>query len=124
MILPRVFTYAQDSGAGVTGAPFTRYLAVRMGSMSIQAGLPVGPDARSEGDIERIELPGGRCAVTLHTGPYDILSETHAVLEAWLREQGHALGPTCREVYLTDPATQPDPAKWQTQIVMPLPHPA
>jgi effector-binding domain-containing protein len=65
--------------------------------------------------------------VLRHVGPYDGLREAHARLYAWGKERGlrwqgldRAKGTECLarfESYLTDPATEPDPNRLQTDVV-------
>lgn len=69
--------------------------------------------------VRAAELPGGAAAVAIHTGPYETLGETHAAIERWLDERKLAAGAPW-ETYITDPATTPNPAEWQTEIVYPL----
>jgi effector-binding domain-containing protein len=69
-------------------------------------------------------LPGGRYVTLLHTGPFDGLVAANAALQDWAREQGIALESSADgarwngrvEHYLTDPAEEPDQAKWQVEV--------
>ena len=119
-VLPAVLAFAGSRGIAVEGAPFSRYHTMDEGTLDLEAGLPVGDRAGGEGDIVASELPGGKVAVTWHVGPYDALGETHQALQAWAREHGHRVGSGPWEVYVTDPASEPDPSKWRTQIFLPL----
>jgi effector-binding domain-containing protein len=79
-----------------------------------------------EGRVRAGVLPGGRYAVLRHTGPYDGLIASNAALLGWADEQGIALdswdtaeGTAWRaraEHYLTNPAEEPDPAKWEVDV--------
>ena len=55
-----------------------------------------------------------------HTGPYEKLADAHKALMGYaqankLEQKG---GPW--EVYWTDPGMVPDPAKWRTQLFLPV----
>ena len=122
-VLPAVFGYAMEAGLAMTGPPFVRYVSQSAAFFDIEAGVPLAeaavvPDDRS--DIIAGSLPAGDAAVTIHVGPYDQLGDAHIALDRWAEE--HALkaagGPW--EIYLTDPTEVPDPANWQTQVVLPL----
>ena len=39
---------------------------------------------------------------------------------AWLTQEKRVPGAQMWEIYLTDPAQEPDPAKWRTQICWPV----
>ena len=118
-ILPRVFTFAQQTGIPLAGPPFTRYLEMGRGTATIEAGFAVGVAGKSEGDIVASELPGGNAAVAIHVGAYDRLEDTHAIVATWLDAQKLAAGAPW-EVYVTDPGETPDPKDWKTEVVYPI----
>jgi AraC family transcriptional regulator len=118
-ILPTVWAFAQQRGIALAGPPFTRYVEMGRGLMTVEAGLPIATPARGEGDIVTGELPGGTAAVAMHVGPYDTLATTHAAIERWLDDNKQSAGAPW-EVYITDPATTPNPAEWQTEVIYPL----
>ena len=118
-VLPAVWRFAQQHGVAFAGQPFTRYLSVGLGRVAIEAGLPITSAATGAGEIVASELPGGAVAVATHVGPYERLAETHAEVQRWLDEHSLEAGAPW-EVYVTDPATTPDPAAWRTDIFYPL----
>jgi AraC family transcriptional regulator len=81
--------------------------------------IPDGVDTDAEHPVKT--LPGGRCAVLLHTGPYSELHIAWRWLYAeWLPKSGETpadLPPF--EHYLND-CRQLPPAAWQTAICVPL----
>ena len=103
--------------------------------LQIEMGVPVataidggGSDGDS-GDGGRITpgvLPAGRYAVLRHTGPYDGLIASNAALQRWAEEHGITFdswdtpeGTAWRaraEHYLTNPAAEPDPSKWEVDV--------
>ena len=119
-VLPRAFQHAMKSGAQATGMPFTRYLRVAGEQLSIEAGVPVTKTVAANGDVVASELPGGRAVKTVHVGPYDTLPATHAALKAWATSNGEKPRDDAWEIYVTDPSTQPDPQKWETEVYLPL----
>ena len=68
----------------------------------------------------RLVLPGGRAAQVVHVGSFATLERTYTALQAWMAERGLTPGPVVWERYLSDPATEPDPATWRTLIVWPI----
>jgi effector-binding domain-containing protein len=115
--------YGWLGAAGVTplGMPWTRYLSVGAEEVELEVGAPVGiqqPPVPS-GMVTGV-LPAGEVAATLHVGPYDRLPEAYAAIHAWLGAQG--LGPSGAmwEVYENGPDTEPDPARWRTQVCFPF----
>ena len=119
-ILPAIFTYATGAGISFAGPPLCRYTSFSPGHIELEAGIPVAPGARGEGDIVLGELPAGPAATTVHVGPYDNLQHAHAAIEAWLEANNETSAGGPWESYVTDPGEVPNPAEWRTQVVHPL----
>ncbi len=122
--LPAVFMHCQSNNIAMAGPPFTRYLAMTRGSVTIAAGMPITAPSEDAGEgdglISACDLPGGDIAVTVHVGPYQTLGETHAALEAWVKAQGRQPAGPPWETYITDPGEVPNPADWRTEVCLPL----
>lgn len=118
--LPAVFAHCQGHQIALAGPPFTRYLEMSHGHFTIEVGMPVARVATSEGEIAARELPGGSVAVAIHSGPYQLLGDTHTAVEAWVRAQGLEPSGPAWESYLTDPGSTPDPADWRTEVCLPV----
>ena len=118
--LGKAFPYAMRIGAPLAGRPFTRYLSTGPGLFAMESGCVVAAATPGEGDVEAAMLPGGPAAVAMHGGSYETLGETYAETERWVEKNGFTLGGAPWESYITDPAEQPDPANWRTEIYWPL----
>lgn len=118
--LGKVFLHAQRAGAAIVGQPFTRYLEWGPGLVSIEAGLPIATRVEGEGDVRAEVLPAGRTAITTHLGPYEQLLDAHAAVQQWIEDHGHRSMGSPWEVYVTDPAEEPDPRSWRTDIFWPI----
>jgi AraC family transcriptional regulator len=119
-MLPAVYGWCQQHGVPFASPPFTRYVEMGRGMMTIEAGLAIAAPSDGEGDIVATELPGGPAVVAIHEGGYDTLEHTHAAIERWIEEQKLEAGGAPWEVYLTDPGSTPDPKDWRTEVVYPL----
>ncbi|MGH8216999.1 MAG: helix-turn-helix domain-containing protein [Steroidobacteraceae bacterium] len=119
-MLGTVFLHAQRAGATLVGQPLTRYLEWGPGLVSIEAGLPIAARIEGEGAVLAEALPGGRTAVTTHHGPYAQLLDAHAAVQQWIEENGHRTTGSPWEVYVTDPADEPDPKNWRTDVFWPI----
>jgi len=96
------------------------------GELQIELGVPVGTKVGDGGRVRSGVLPGGRYVVLRHVGPYDGLVASNAALQRWAQQQGVGLdswdtaeGTAWRgrvEHYLTNPAAEPDRAKWETDV--------
>lgn len=119
-----VFAWLAAKGIAPAGPPFWRYTMVDMEhSLEVEAGVPVAsPVAGDDGRVLAGVLPAGRYVTMRHVGPPDSLAGATGELLSWASSKGLTFdtdGTTwgCRlEIYLTDPATQPDMTKWETEL--------
>lgn len=105
--------------AAPAGPPFARFHMLGSGRFEVEAGFPVNSPIEPAGDLQPSGLPGGQVAVTVHVGPYDQMEPAYQALASWVTDHGGNLAGDAWEVYFSDPATQPDPATWRTEIVQP-----
>jgi len=124
---PELFGWLAGNGIAVGGAPFIRYLVIDMaGELRIELAAPVGAPVTGTDRIRPGTLPAGSYAVLRHAGPYDGLVASNATLQRWAQDHGvefdardTASGTAWRgraEHYLTNPADEPDPARWQVDV--------
>ena len=102
-----------------SGAPYIRYLETR-GPLQVELGVPVTSGREPLNGLERGELPAGRVAMLRHIGPYEELRDACARLISWVEQRGEAASGPHWEVYVTNPADEPDPSKRITDIFLPL----
>jgi effector-binding domain-containing protein len=124
---PELFGWLAARDVPPSGPPFIRYLVIDMArELDIELGVPAEMSFGDDGPVRAGVLPAGRYVVLRHTGPYDGLIASNAALLHWADEQGIALdswdtadGTAWRgraEHYLTNPAEEPDPAKWEVDV--------
>ncbi|WP_432509984.1 GyrI-like domain-containing protein [Kineococcus sp. SYSU DK001] len=120
-----------DAGRAPAGAPFLRYEVIDAAAgMVVVAGVPVDGPVPTTGDVHTATLPAGRYATVVHRGHPDSLVGATGDLLAWARDRGLTFDVTpsadgdrwgCRlESYLTDPATEPDLDRWETELAFRL----
>ena len=119
-VFPAIDAFLRERGIAAVGRPFTRYLEMGEERASIEAGIGVASTFEGAARIEAGELPGGRVASALHTGPYDQLRFTYEALMAWMAKHGHMPAGAFWEVYVTDPEAEPNAEKWVTEVNMPI----
>jgi AraC family transcriptional regulator len=85
------------------------------------AGVSVAPDADLGPELQRFEIPEGRCAILTYTGPYNEMHKPYNwMFSQWLPNSGEVPADIPMfEQYLNDPRTTP-PAQLQTRICLPL----
>ena len=126
-----VFAWLKQQGLAPAGPEFIRYHVIDMaGQMEVEMGVPVAPGVGGDGRVAAGTLPAGRYASLRYTGDYDGLMEANRVLIDWAKDKGIAWD--CRtdergdhfaarfESYLVGPPDEPDPAKWETEVLIRL----
>lgn len=118
-VLPAVFGHAAQGSAPPCGMPFARYHGFGE-TVDVEAGVPTQGPGQGTETISVSELPAGPAAVTMHVGPYDKLGDAHQALAEWAKANGKSVSGGPWEIYVSDPSQQPDPAKWETKVFLPL----
>ena len=116
----QVMQAVQEQGLQVAAAPFGYYPRMPGDTVEVAVGFPVSGPFTPSGEVEAMELPGGRAIRGIHVGPYDALAQTYGELTTWALEQGLELAEGMWETYLSDPSAEPDPATWRTEITWPV----
>lgn len=121
-VLPRVTAWLADIGAQMKGMPITVYHSVDLesGQYDLQPGRFVAEPVNGQGDITAGRTAAGEAAHAVHEGSYDSLGKTWEALWAWIAAQGRTVSEPAWEEYVTDPADDPDPRNWRTEICVPL----
>jgi len=129
--LPEVFGWLAGQGIAPAGPPFFRYNVIDMpGRLEMEVGVPVADVPTVPPAFTTGTLPAGRYVTTVHTGHPDELISATADLLAWVEVQGLTWDMTRTpdgerwaarlEWYHTDPAVEPDMAKWETELAFRL----
>jgi effector-binding domain-containing protein len=100
------------------GPPYARF-AFHGDLVDAEAGFPVSAPVPTRGRVIPSTLPGGPVAVTVHYGRYEDLTAAYEAVAEWLKEHGYEPAGPHWEVYYTDPQTEPDSARWRTDLVAP-----
>ncbi len=106
-------------GTYPAGPPFARYHRLEADGFAVEAGFPVSAAIEADGDVRPSQLPGGPLAVTIHIGPYEQMAPAYEALASWVSSHSGEPAGDPWEVYFSDPAAEPDPATWRTEIVQP-----
>ena len=62
------------------------YYNMDMQDLDIEAGFPVSRGLSGKGDIQTGEIPGGKVATCLYTGPYSDIEPAYNALSQWMKE--------------------------------------
>jgi len=115
----KIAGYLAELGSQPAGAPFAVYYNMDMQDLDVEIGFPVAEPVLSKGDIQASQVPGGKQAIALHTGPYGEIGPAYEALTQFAKEQGCEPTGVSYEFYLNDPQETP-PGQLRTQIIFPL----
>jgi len=124
---PALFGWLGASGVAPAGPPFIRYHLIDMAAeLQVEFGAPVAAPIDGDGRVQPGIVPAGDYLVLRHTGPYDQLMGANAALQEYAGRRGIRFAVSDApagqawagrfEHYLTDPAAEPDAARWQTDV--------
>lgn len=128
-LIPQVFNWLTKNNIVPVGPLFFQYLCMdKNNDLVAEVGVPVKDNVKGEGQIISGSFPPGYYATVTYIGDYKHIREAHIALRDWVKkndykekeefsENGIKWGRSI-EFYLTDPAKEPDPDKWRTDIVL------
>lgn len=117
-LIPQVLEWAEKNGNQQVGPVFFRYLKMAGEMLEVEVGVPTKNALKGDATVKPGAMPGGRYATVTFMGHYNNLPQVHAQLEQWGKEQGLKVMGNRVEYYPTDPDTEPNPDKWQTDIIV------
>ena len=106
-------------GEAPAGPPFAAYYNMDMHDLDVEMGFPVRKPLAGQGEIKASQIPGGKAATCLHTGPYSDLHTGYQALSDWVKQGGYQTTGVAYEIYLNDP-TQTPPQELKTLLMFPL----
>jgi DNA-binding transcriptional MerR regulator len=120
--IAETMAYLQRHGGQPIGPPVVLYQEGMPDddAMTIEVGWPVAAALPAEGAFGPGSIGGTTVARTTHIGPYTGLQGAFAALVEWVQAHGHELHGPPWESYVTNPAEEPDPAKYRTDIAWPI----
>ena len=115
----KIMQHIGELGGTPGGAPFVAYYNTDMQNLDMEIGFPVLSALPGRAEVQAGQIPAGKAASCLYTGPYNEIASAYNDLSAWIT--AHDLHPTgvAYEFYLNDPE-HTAPAELQTLILFPL----
>ena len=87
-----------------------------MQNLDVEIGIPVSKKLPVTDDMKVSEIPAGKYASCIYTGPYDKIAPAYTALTQWAEENGYEPSGIAYELYLDDPGVIP-PEELKTQIL-------
>jgi effector-binding domain-containing protein len=116
-----IFGYLGEQGVQPAGMPFTMYYNMDMSDLDIEIGVAVERPVPEKSAMRLGELPAGKIAACLYTGPYSDCGPAYEELQRFVQEQGYEAAGVAIEYYFSGPDVPPE--ETQTRIVFPLKSP-
>lgn len=102
-VYQEIASYMGRKGVDFAGPPYAMYYNMDMEALDTEMGFPVTAGTRGEGRIKTGQIPGGKIATTVHTGPYSKLEESYNKLMEFVKEQDVQVEEWMYEYYLNSP---------------------
>ncbi len=119
-LLPEIAQHLGSKGIEHCGMPLSIWYDCTDGVYDMDAAIPVLTPVDGKGQIRADQLPGGRAATVIYTGHYNGLPGAWSEFMQAMKNEGLEGSGDPWEIYLTDPEAEPNPKKWQTELVYPL----
>lgn len=127
-LIPQVKQWMNTHKIEASGPDFFLYKSINADNeLECEAGFTIEVPIEGDSPIHLGSFPEGRYASLIYSGDFKDMMEGHMALENWIKEKGlKEKGERSQgvikwggrtEFYLVDPELEPDPAKWQTEIV-------
>lgn len=123
-----VMAWASTNAELAGQPPFMRFWCIDMpGRMDVEIGVPVRNAVEPGAGLTAGTLPAGRYAALEYANIAEGIAGNAHLLQ-WMAKEGHTADSWSApegeafaarlEAYLSDPSTEPDPAKWVTEVAI------
>lgn len=104
----------------MSGAPFAIYYSESSMNFDMDAAVQVNKPGKADGNVLPGEIKGGNALLVKFFGPYEKTADAHAMIHQYVGEHGKKITGAPWEVYMTDPMTEKDTMKWETDVYYPI----
>lgn len=116
--MPELYGFAQTSN--LKPSPLRAYYYYWDGKETeVEVVMPVDKEPANKGEYGFREIPATKALLIDYYGAYEGSEAAHYAMDTYAKENNIKIGMPW-EVYVTDPATEPDTTKWLTQIYYPV----
>ena len=115
-----LLVFGAKQGKDVTARPVAIFHRMDEKKAVFEMCIPVVEQISASGRIQFKIMPEKEHAVANYYGSFDTLEDGHHAVQQWLIRYRRKLAGYPWEMYVTDPAVEPDPNKWLTRIYYPV----
>ncbi|MCH2199678.1 MAG: SRPBCC family protein [Flavobacteriales bacterium] len=114
-----IATFMAEREMAEAGMPICISRGYEDGVMDLSMSIPVADSVEVPEGMIMEKIPGGKCLSTIHKGPYEGITSTWEMMEAYMKENPQEMRYFPYEVYVNDPSTVA-PEDIETKIVYPV----
>ncbi|MCB0527407.1 MAG: SRPBCC family protein [Saprospiraceae bacterium] len=117
--LPGIMEYFQGENLTPAGPPVGLFWSYdeEAGNSDMAAAIPVEEEKVPDGALEVFTVGGKKALAIDYYGDYAKTAEAHFAMDDCMADMKVRNIPPVIEEYVTDPAAEPDTAKWHTRII-------
>ena len=112
--------YMAEKGTKSNGPPFSIYYKWKNNQFDFDICMPVEKPLKGDMTIKSGKLNASKILTVKYYGPYEGTGRAHAAAMKWIADNKSKMNGAPREVFVSDPMTEKDPAKLLTLIVYPI----
>lgn len=116
----KVMSYLSSNDVEASGPPISINISYDEQKAEMICAIPVDDLIEVEGDLESGQTYQGLALKTVYMGNYDDIGNAHQDINAYISYYNYERNGQPWEVYITDPMTEPDTSKWETQLYYPI----
>ncbi len=115
--LPKAIDALEKAGLTSTGHPTGLFWSWGGGMTDMAVTMPATETKKFTDDIESFPVGGGKALIINYFGPFSDTEEAYLAMGDYMLEKHLKNIPPVMEEHVTNPATEPDTAKWLTRII-------
>ena len=117
-----LLAFLKESGDSIAGPPIAIWFEWNEEEKKcvFEAAIPVTSLGKVSGRVFIDSIPTCTVVTATHFGAYSESANIHEAIDEYLIANNHTPIGSPWEVYVTDPSTEPDTSKWQTEIYYPI----
>lgn len=115
-----LITICSKSNWEIIGMPFVINFDNTDESIEFEAAFKLSKNVKAPRRYTSGEIPSGETVIVSHYGLYENLPASYILIENWIRDNGYSPNGNSYEIYITDPGSEPDSSKWETQLFYPV----
>ena len=118
----KILAYLEEDAQNIKGAPFAivHVWDEENETTKVEAAIPVESEKEGTDEIVKGMSYAGPVVKTNYYGPYEGTGAAHVAIESYLKANNLSYAGSPWESYVTDPTTEPDTAKWLTEVYYPV----